>query len=121
MDVNTYGISVQIQCCFRSSPGAGKRVKYPIMFFGEQLDKPLRQSFGKDGAVLFIVTFRRKMQHIGRVGHITALPVGNILSETAADLGFITSPISIAEILETGFGPVAHRHHDFFLVHVKLS
>ncbi len=71
--------------------------------------------------MLFVVTFCRKMKHIGRISHVTALPVGDIFSESTTNIGLIASLVSLAEIFETGFGPVPHRYHDFFLVHIKFS
>lgn len=45
----------------------------------------MREADREGGAMLTIGAFRRKMENIAWVNHLTAYPVGNVFPEAAAD------------------------------------
>jgi len=71
--------------------------------------------------MIFIATFRRKMQNVGGVSHRPLCPVGNVFPETAADLRIETHDVVLPQGLQAGIGPVAHGNHDRFLIHFELA
>ena len=60
------------------------------------------------------------MEHIGRVGHFSPYPVGNIFAEAAACFRLVADLVYFAEVPQASVLPVAHGHHHFFLIHAEL-
>lgn len=71
--------------------------------------------------MVLVAALGRHVQHISRVGHFPLHPIGDILAESAADLGIESNDIVLAKGFQAGAGPVAHRHHYGFLVHLEFS
>ena len=107
----------RLQCGARADEG----VQHRIPGVGEQFDEPLGQGDGESGAVLLVATFRGQMQHIGRISHLAPGPVGDVLAKAAANLRVVANDVVFAERFQTGVGPVAHRHHHGFLIHLELA
>lgn len=68
-----------------------------------------------------IACFGSQMQYIRRVCFITANPIGNIFTKSAADLRVKPDNIILTEMFQSCLCPVSHRHHYGFLIHVELS
>lgn len=71
--------------------------------------------------MIFVAAFGRHMNHISRVGLRTLRPVGNVLAEPAAHLRVEANDIILAQGLQPRIRPIAHRHHDSFLIHLEFA
>ena len=70
--------------------------------------------------MVLVAALGRQMQHIRRIGHIAADPVGDLLAESALHARVVAALVGVAEILQSRVPPVAHRHHHRILVHREL-
>ena len=61
------------------------------------------------------------MQNVGWVSHVSLRPVRDVLSEAAPNLGVEPHHIVLAQRFQASVGPVAHRHHDRFLIHLEFA
>ena len=66
-----------------SSTGANKRVQDHVPRLREEANKPRRKGNRKGSAVVLVAALRGDMQNVGRVGKLTAQPVGNVFAEPA--------------------------------------
>jgi hypothetical protein len=70
--------------------------------------------------VASVRTLSGEVEYVGRIDHLTPYPVGDIFAEPAPDLRFIPLLVRIAEVLQSGFGPIADRNHDTLLAHLEV-
>ncbi len=59
------------------------------------------------------------MQHVARIDHLAANPVGDVLAKPAPHLRFIPALVRLAQVLETCLGPITNRHHHVVLVNLE--
>ncbi len=69
--------------------------------------------------MIFVVTFRCQMNHIGRISHVAGKPVGNVFAETTSHPGIVTNSIGFTQVFQPSLSPISHRNHYRFLVHGK--
>ena len=68
-----------------------------------------------------IGTFSREMNDVCRIDLVSTDPIGDILTKSTFDFGFISYLISFAQMMQTCLGPTPYGNHDSFLVHIKLA
>src|SRR5271155_4953113 len=69
----------------------------------------------------FIAAFRGKVKDIGRVGHLTANPIRNLLAKAAFDVRVVPALVRFRKVFEPSMTPLAHRHHDRILIHCEMA
>jgi hypothetical protein len=119
--VNAYRVSPKLPRNDVRCARAGERVKNPVARGRKELNEPFRQGFGECGRMVLVRAFGRKMEHVGRVRHVPANPVGNLLPESALDFGIVPPFVRLAQILEPGVSPVPHWDHDLILKHFEVA
>jgi len=61
------------------------------------------------------------VQHVGWIRHRALRPVCNVLSKPAAHLRIETDYVVLTQRLQARIGPIAHRNHHGFLIHLEFA
>ena len=70
--------------------------------------------------MILVAAFCRKVQHVRRICHFSAEPVGYLLSEPALNLRIIPPLVCFAKISQACVSPISHGNHHLVLKHFEM-